>query len=172
MYDNTYSADKDKVIFWAKRNASAGVRTMARRIKEIKADLLKAENLLKSEKMIFQRFTDRFNMDVTVDKIKKINTRKDRLPKDTPKEKILSELKDKGLYYWNENLKLVNSLNDLKLPLPIKTKNKRLKEYCKLRIQTYELIYKAIEEDTGKYDEQISNLNQKIDAIIKELSAK
>jgi len=50
MYDNTYSTDKDKVIFWAKRNASAGVRTMARRIKEIKADLLKAENLLNSEK--------------------------------------------------------------------------------------------------------------------------
>jgi hypothetical protein len=50
MYDNTYSADKDKVIFWAKRNASAGVRNMARRIKEIKADLMKAENLLNSEK--------------------------------------------------------------------------------------------------------------------------
>jgi rhomboid protease GluP len=90
----------------------------------------------------------------------------------TPKEKILYELKDRGIYYWNENLKLIESLNDLDLPQPIVEKNARLKEYCELRIKSYELYYKALSEDTDKYEMEINNYNNKIETIIKELTGK
>lgn len=91
------------------------------------------------------------------------------LPEGTPNEKILSELKDRGLYYWNENLKLIDSFKDLNLPLLIRARNTKLKEYCELRIKSYELIYKAIEEDTDKYEKEMNDYNQKIEAIITEL---
>lgn len=94
------------------------------------------------------------------------------LPEGTPNEKILSELKDRGLYYWNENLKLIDSFKDLNLPLPIKARNTKLKEYCELRIKSYELIYKAIEEDTDKYEKEMNDYNQKIEAIIAELTGR
>jgi rhomboid protease GluP len=91
------------------------------------------------------------------------------LPEETSNEKILSELKDRGLYYWNENLKLIESLNDLNLPLFIEERNTKLKEYCELRIKSYELIYKAIEEETDQYENEINEYNWKIEAIIAEL---
>jgi len=92
------------------------------------------------------------------------------LPEGTPNEVILSELKDRGIYYWNENLKLLESFDELDLPEHIIFRNSKLKEYCELRIKAYETIYKAIEEDTDQYENEINEYNQKIEAIIGELT--
>lgn len=89
----------------------------------------------------------------------------------TSKDKILSSIKDRGIYYWNENIKLVDSFKDLDLPLEIRTRNRLLKEYCELRIKTYELLYKAISENTDQYRIQIENYNKQIEAKIKELGS-
>lgn len=94
------------------------------------------------------------------------------LPEGTPNETILSEIKERGLYYWNENIKIIDSFKNLDLPLAIRARNSKLKEYCELRIQSYELIYKAIEEDTDNYDNEINEYNQKIETIISELTGK
>jgi len=92
------------------------------------------------------------------------------LPQNTPNEKVLNTIKDKGIYYWNENIKLIDSFKDLDLPLEIRTRNGILKEYCELRIKSYELIYKAISEDTEQYKEQIESYNKQIEKKISELS--
>ena len=92
------------------------------------------------------------------------------LPEGTPTEKILYELKERGIYYWNESLILIESLNDLNLPRPILEKNAKLKEYCELRIKSYKLYYKAISEETDKYQIEINDYNSKIETIIKELT--
>lgn len=91
------------------------------------------------------------------------------LPPNTPKDKILYGIKDRGIYYWNENIKLIDSFKDLNLPLAIITKNRLLKEYCELRIESYELLYKAISEDTDQYKTQIEDYNKQIGEKIKEL---
>lgn len=91
------------------------------------------------------------------------------LPKETPPYKLIKEIKDNGLRYWNENLKLVESFKELDLPQVIITRNSKLKEYCELRIKIYNLICKALEEGTDNYDNEINEYNKKIDSIIKEL---
>ena len=88
----------------------------------------------------------------------------------TPKEIIISELENRGIHYWKENLKLINSLKGLSLPQPIKDRNAKLKEYCELRIKSYELIRKALIEDTDKYRNEIDSYTKKIEKIIKELT--
>lgn len=93
------------------------------------------------------------------------------LPPTTPKEKILYGIKDRGIYNWNESIKLIDSFKDLNLPLVVRTRNRLLKEYCELRVKSYELLYKAISEDTDQYKSQIEDYNQKIDAKIKELGS-
>ena len=93
-------------------------------------------------------------------------------PENTPQEKILSEIQDRGIYYWNDNLKLIESMNDWNLPQPLKEQNAKLKEYCELRIKSYELMYKAISENTDKYAAEINDYNNKIETIIKELTEK
>lgn len=44
-----------------------------------------------------------------------------------------------------------------------------MKEYCELRIKSYELLYKAISEDTDQYKTQIEDFNAQIEAKIEEL---
>jgi rhomboid protease GluP len=95
-----------------------------------------------------------------------------KLPEGTPNEKLLSEIKEKGLYYWNENKKLIEGFKNLDLPLSIRARNRQLEEYCELRIKSYELIYKAISEDTNKYENEINGYNQKIEKLITELTGK
>lgn len=92
------------------------------------------------------------------------------LPPNTPNDKILYGIKDRGVYYWNENIKLIDSFKDLDLPPEIRTRNRLLKEYCELRIKSYELLYKAISEDTDQYREQIEDYNKQIETKIKEIS--
>jgi rhomboid protease GluP len=91
------------------------------------------------------------------------------LPEETPNDKRLSELK-KGIDYWNEGLKLVEGFKDLDLPQLIKERNTKLKEYCELRIKSFELMYKAISEDTDNYETEINDYNHKINTIVTALT--
>jgi rhomboid protease GluP len=94
------------------------------------------------------------------------------MPQSTPREKLLTEIKERGLYYWNENLKLMNEVDALNLPEPIHDKNKKLISYCNLRIKSYELIYKAVDEDTDRYKNEIQEYTMQIESLIKDLSGK
>ncbi|MCR6640595.1 MAG: rhomboid family intramembrane serine protease [Sporocytophaga sp.] len=93
------------------------------------------------------------------------------LPQDTPNDKLLYSINDIGIYYWNENIKLIDSFEELNLPSEIRVRNGILKEYCQLRIKCYELLYKAISENTNQYQQQIEDYNLQIEAKIKELSS-
>jgi rhomboid protease GluP len=94
-----------------------------------------------------------------------------QLPENTPKEKLLYGIKDRGIYYWKENIALLDEIEKLNLPDQIHNRNQKLKRYCELRIKSYELIYKAIDEDTSIYKDQIEDYNKQIQSIITELGA-
>lgn len=89
---------------------------------------------------------------------------------DTPKKKLLAEINDKGISSWKQNIKLIDSFKDKDLPLQIRTRNRLLKEYCELRIASLELLYKAINEDTDQYKEQMEQLGRQIESKITELT--
>lgn len=90
-------------------------------------------------------------------------------PENTPKDQLLSEIKDRGIYYWNENIKLLNECDDLNLPIEIRVRNGKLLKYCDLRLKSYNLIYKAIDEDTDRYKDSIEIYTRDIEALIKNL---
>ena len=84
-------------------------------------------------------------------------------------DELLKEIKDRGIYCWKESIKVINEADKLNLPEDLHTRNKKLIEYCELRIKNYQLLYKAIEEDTDKYQNDIQDYDTKIESIIKEL---
>lgn len=86
-----------------------------------------------------------------------------------PKESLLYEIKDRGLYYWNENLNIVNELDKLDLPDELQERNLKITTYCKLRIESYQLLYQTVSENTDRYDSRIKKLNQQIDGLLQEL---
>lgn len=92
-----------------------------------------------------------------------------KLPEETPKEEKLFSLRDEGLNYWNQNLALVKSFEKLHLPGHLVKRNGLLKEYCELRIKSFELMYRAVAEESPRFDEEIASVNQKIEAVIEKL---
>lgn len=92
------------------------------------------------------------------------------MPENTPDDQFLNTIQNRGLYYWKENLKLIESFDEMNLPTQIKERNIVLKEYCELRIKSYKLIYKAIDENTSKYDREINNYTDRIESIITQLT--
>lgn len=92
------------------------------------------------------------------------------LPDDTSEEQYINEFTKHGIYYWNENIKLLDGFKELDLPAHIRTKNSILREYCKLRIKSYEFVCKSIEEDTDAYEIAIDDCNKKMEKIISDLT--
>nr|MBP9794031.1 hypothetical protein [Flavobacterium sp.] len=86
-----------------------------------------------------------------------------------PKEELLYDIKDRGIYYWNQNIDLINEVDKLNLPDDIHKKNSKIKLYCELRIKSFQLIYKAVSEETNKYDIEIKNYDNQIQSIINDL---
>jgi rhomboid protease GluP len=95
-----------------------------------------------------------------------------RLPKDSPKEKFLSVIADSGIYYWNKNIRVLDTVEKMNIPQTFKDRAEILKNYCGLRIKSYNLIYKAIDENTEIYQDSIQFYNTQIEEVINSLKKK
>ena len=93
-----------------------------------------------------------------------------RLPDTYSEEQILQEIQINGIKNWEESLQLIEKTETYKLPEVLQNRNAKLKEYCRLRIKSYEAIYKAILEQTDRYEDEIMGINMEIQRIINELS--
>lgn len=82
------------------------------------------------------------------------------------KEHILYMIKERGIYYWEENITLLKKLERLSLPEALHDQNKNLIKYCKLRIKSFNLSYKKINENNNEYDNEIEDLNLQIENIL------
>lgn len=71
------------------------------------------------------------------------------------REKSLSDIKDIGIYYWDRNLEVLDSLKKTNSDPEVIDKLSGYQEYCKLSKTCYQLMYKAVDEHTSKYDEEI-----------------
>jgi rhomboid protease GluP len=95
-----------------------------------------------------------------------------KMPKNSSKEKFLKEIKENGLKNWNENIRLVNEMDQLDIPEKLHDRNKKLLRYLELRIASYNLIYKTINEGTIKYNDSLRYYNSEIKAMLDDLGAK
>lgn len=93
-----------------------------------------------------------------------------RLPQSSTDEQILFEIKNNGIKNWEESIKLIEKVDAYDLPDVLHLRNAQLKEYCQLRIKSYQAIQKAIIEDTDKYENEIISFNMEIQKIINELT--
>jgi len=89
--------------------------------------------------------------------------------KNVPDAEILSALKEKGLANWNASIKILDEADKLDIPKELKNRAALLKQYCNLRIVSYNLIYKEVEQKTDKYKPSIDSCNTKIKEVIDSL---
>lgn len=67
-----------------------------------------------------------------------------RLPETSTDEQIIDEIQNNGIKNWEESFKLMEKAETYELPDALLLRNQRLKEYCQLRIKSYNTIQKAI----------------------------
>ena len=92
-----------------------------------------------------------------------------RMPENASKYDYLAEIKNSGIYFWKENISLLHEVEKYKLPEEIHERNKKLIKYCELRVKSYELLYKAINEDSEEYKAEIENYNKEIESVLTSL---
>jgi len=92
-----------------------------------------------------------------------------KLPEGTEKTAYLKSLNN-GMDILKQSITLFDEIAKMDLPDQMKDRNKLLKNYCNLRIKTYKTIYKAIDEGTDKYNQEIEEYNQKIEQSIKDIN--
>ena len=85
-----------------------------------------------------------------------------------PKEMILNKIQKQGIDLWQNDLKLLNDVKNLDIPAQMKERNLKLAQYCKLRIEQYNLFYKDV-EGSGTDTAKIGEVNRQINLIISEL---
>lgn len=99
----------------------------------------------------------------------------DIFPLDTTlkgREKALSDVKDIGVYYWNRNIEIIDSLNKLTHSKSVQPKIVVYKTYSTLNKEYYTLIYKALAEGSTKYDTELKAYETKISKLSKEIYIK
>lgn len=117
---------------------------------------------------------EKFN-EMMIDFYSLANMAEDIFPLDTiskGKEKVLSDVRDIGVYYWNRNIEIIDSLNKLAHSKSIQPKIGVYKTYSTLNKEYYTLIYKSLEEGGTKYDAELKVYEAKISKLSKEIYLK
>ncbi len=91
------------------------------------------------------------------------------MPETATERELLSEIRNRGIYYWKENIKILNEVDGLELSDNIQDRNKALRKYCELRLELYGLYYAGIDENTNKYETRIMEIDRAIMTILETL---
>ncbi len=92
------------------------------------------------------------------------------LPETTAKEELVAFIKTSGIPNWILNIKILNDLDKIEgITDDFKKQNQLLRDYCQLRIKSYQLIEKGLREETNAYDHEVAELNKEMDAIVSQL---
>ncbi|QES89364.1 rhomboid family intramembrane serine protease [Rhizosphaericola mali] len=81
---------------------------------------------------------------------------------DLTEEDYKKNLKDIGIYFWNEDLRLIQELKETKLPVYIQNYNDQLKFYFQTRIKQFDLIYQSVQDDSDEYDDKLDAIDSTI----------
>ncbi|WP_343532105.1 hypothetical protein [Pedobacter sp.] len=121
-------------------------------------------------------FKDKEKFDeIMIDFYSMANMAEDIFPVDTVaigREKALSNIRDIGIYYWDRNLDMIDSLDKLAHHKSIQPKIATYRTYSTLNKEYYTLLYKALDERSNKYDVEIEAYEAKINTLSKEIYIK
>ncbi|MEO7121230.1 MAG: rhomboid family intramembrane serine protease [Ginsengibacter sp.] len=95
-----------------------------------------------------------------------------KLPKDASTPTRLAALREQGIPNWKANIVIMQQIEALHLPATLKTQADTLLEYSNDRLATYNLLCKALGENSGAYDDSLKYYNQHVSEILSNLNKK
>jgi hypothetical protein len=94
-----------------------------------------------------------------------------QLPPDTAEEELIKAFKEQGINNWLLNLELLDEISEYELDADLELYIGLVRTYTEKRKQAFELILKAIKEDSDDYEDEINALDEEIVAIIDKIEA-
>lgn len=79
---------------------------------------------------------------------------------------LLKEVRENGIPSWNKALRILYEADALDIPAVLHDRTQKMKTYCKLRLEVYDLIAKGLEENSEQYLPEIEELNRQIDVVV------
>ena len=95
-----------------------------------------------------------------------------RLPVNTPPSGIAKAINDQGLVAWQQAINLLNDADKLELPEKYRQRNKLLRQYSTLRLNSFRLLQRSLTDTTHIYDKQIDTYDRQIQSVLTELKKK
>jgi rhomboid protease GluP len=84
---------------------------------------------------------------------------------------IITAFKEKGIDNWNKNLKVIDSIDKLDLPVGFRVRGDKLRRYCLLRIKSYNYIIEDVSTNSRQYRSAIDSCNIQLLAIVDSLKS-
>jgi rhomboid protease GluP len=83
---------------------------------------------------------------------------------------FMTAIEQQGIPRWQENLKLLEEVERLKLPQAVRDRDQMLRRYTELRLKSYELMYRGLKEQTDAYDAELATYANQTDSVLKILN--
>jgi rhomboid protease GluP len=84
--------------------------------------------------------------------------------------RVIKYITDETIPAWESYQKELTKLDALKLPPDLQKTKEELKQYGNLRLKFFELMRKAMKEDTQEYNYELEEYNRQILAILEKLN--
>ena len=84
----------------------------------------------------------------------------------TVAQRYVYDIENRGIYYWKENLLLLDEVYKLHLLPSQRDAVTLLRKYCNIRLESYKLIVRKLSENTTEYDTQIKQDTKEADEIV------
>ena len=92
------------------------------------------------------------------------------LPSNMSREEMLTQLGTQGTQVWQDNLEILDEIESIEnLPQQLLERTRIMRNYCRLRLSTLELITLSIKEQTDRYDLDITEQNAAMEALLDQL---
>ena len=89
----------------------------------------------------------------------------------TPPEILKQGIRDEGIPAWKASIAELEKMTSLNLPDQLQERNRLLIKYCQIRLQNYQRMYQALDENTQAYDSLLIKDNEAIEAVLKQIEA-
>jgi rhomboid protease GluP len=84
---------------------------------------------------------------------------------------VITAFKEKGIDNWNKNLKVIDSIDKLDLPVGFRVRGDKLRRYCRLRIKSYNYIIEDVSTNSRQHRSAIDSCNIQLLAIVDSLKS-
>lgn len=95
-----------------------------------------------------------------------------QLPRNTSAAGVAKAIDERGVVAWKQAIDVLDEADKLELPDDYRRRNKLLRQYSTLRINSFKLLERSLTDTTHIYDKQIEDYDRRIQTVLSQLTGK